>query len=116
MDGYAAYQQRQSNLLQRRTLELEAFLKATRLFELSAQTPTNRRRLREAVSFARKLWTLIQADVTSAENKTSDTLKADLLSLSLYVDRETFHLNRQPSRQRLTALADLHRNLARSFV
>lgn len=116
MSGYDAYQKTQHSVHSRPSLEMEAFLKAVRLLEDAAQTPSNRRRLMAAVRYSRNLWTLIQSDVSSKANPLADHIKADLLSLSLYVDKETHRLVRNPTREGLLALAEIHRNLARSFL
>jgi len=116
MSGYDAYQKTQQSVQNRPSLEMEAFLKAVRLLEGAAQTPNNRRRLMGAVRYIRNLWTLIQSDVSSKSNPLPDHIKADLLSLSLYVDKETHRLSRAPTREGLMGLADIHRNLVRSFL
>jgi flagellar protein FlaF len=63
----------------------------------------------------RLLWTVIQADVADDANELPRNLKDDLLSLSLYVDKQTVQALSRPGASSLEPLIVIDRNLARGL-
>ena len=68
-----------------------------------------------ALTFNQTLWTLFQADLSGDGNALPDNLRDDLLSLSLFVDRQTILALGDPSPKHLDALIEINRNLARGL-
>jgi len=116
MSGYEAYQQIGKPFKSGTEIEAQAFIKAASLLEEARGDMKNRSSLQDAISFTRKLWTILQADVSSSQSSLKDALKADLLSLSLYVDKKTVEVCVKPSRSGLDVLIDINRNVARGLL
>jgi len=87
-------------------------MKAVRLLDRAHNFPENKRLLAEALTYTRKLWTVVQADLKDPTNKLEENLKADLLSLSLYVDQECLTAIEKPHQQALQGLIDVNKNVA----
>lgn len=67
---------------------------------------------REALRLNWRLWTIIQCDVASDENNLPDELKANIMSLSIFVDRQTLDALNAPAASKLGILIDINRNVA----
>ncbi len=67
---------------------------------------------RESLRLNWRLWTIIQCDIASAENSMPDELKANIMSLSIFVDRQTLDALSQPAASKLGILIDINRNVA----
>ncbi len=67
---------------------------------------------RTALRLNWRLWTIIQCDVASAENALPDELKANIVSLSIFVDRQTLDALSEPAASKLGTLIDINRNVA----
>lgn len=68
--------------------------------------------LTEALKFNQKLWTIFQANLSSAKNLLPENLKINLLKLSLYVDRQIFQIMAFPSPDKLTSIININLSLA----
>lgn len=67
---------------------------------------------RESLRLNWRLWTIIQCDVASPDNAMPDDLKANIMSLSIFVDRQTLDALSQPAASKLGILIDINRNVA----
>jgi flagellar protein FlaF len=115
--GYEAYGQVHKNSLSGRALEGEAFMKAVTLLMRAQDFPGNKRLLVEAVNFTRKLWTVVQADLKAPANKVDEALKANLLSLSLFVDKQCMEAIEKPHPHHvLQGLIDVNKNVASGLL
>ena len=114
--GYDAYGQIHAQALRGRALEGEAFMKAVNLLTQAQDFPQNKRLLGEALQYTQKLWTLVQADLNSQDNKLDKDLKANLLSLSLYVDEHCLLAIKKPHPQVLQGLIEVNRNIAAGLL
>lgn len=97
-----------------RGLEAAALFKAARRLELCREAwdaPGRDERLAEALRYNRRLWTFFQAELASQSHPMSDSMRADLLRLSGFVDRRTLELLAAPEPQLLQLLIDINRNL-----
>jgi flagellar biosynthesis activator protein FlaF len=68
--------------------------------------------LSEALKFNQKLWTIFQANLSSAKNLLPENLKINLLKLSIYVDRQIFQIMAFPSPDKLTPIININLSLA----
>ena len=68
-----------------------------------------------ALKFNQTFWTVLQADLASDANKLDDDLKTDLLSLSVFVDKQTIKALADPKPEHLDVLIDINRNLAQGL-
>lgn len=114
--GYAAYGRTHKSSLKGRALEGEAFVKAANMLINAQNFPENKRLLGEALQYTQKLWTIVQADLQSPSNKLDDVMKANLLSLSLYVDRTCHEVIKKPHQPRLQGLIDVNKNVAAGLL
>jgi len=110
--GYDAYGASHKATLSGRALEGEAFMRAVNLLKNAQGFPENKRLWIEALEFTRKLWTLVQADLKNPDHPFEDSLKANLLSLSLYVDRQCVEVTKKPHPQMLQGLIDVNYEVA----
>jgi flagellar biosynthesis activator protein FlaF len=68
--------------------------------------------LAEALKFNQKLWTIFQANLSSAKNLLPKSLKMNLLKLSSYVDKQIFQIMAHPSPEKLTPIININLSLA----
>src|SRR3546814_399842 len=67
---------------------------------------------RAALRLNWRLWTIIQADVSTAENPLPEEIKQNILSLSVFIDKHTVGALAEPAAQKLNVLIDINRNIA----
>ncbi|MEE8393621.1 MAG: flagellar biosynthesis regulator FlaF, partial [Rhodospirillales bacterium] len=93
--------------------QAQAFAKAARLLDEARTSEIGDiAAYAQALSFNRTLWTVLQADLADRDNPLPDDLKAQLMSLSIFVDRRTIEAQAYPDQTRLTALIDIDRDMA----
>jgi len=111
-DKVAAYQQQQKRNLSPREVEAMAFTKAALLLEEAKQKTQNIEEYSKALRFNHLLWTIIQADLTEPENQLPNEIKANVMSLSIFVDKQTTKAMRTSNAADLDVLININRNLA----
>ena len=62
------------------------------------------------------LWSIVQADVSQADNTLPEELKANLMSLSLYVDKQTTVGLKDPSDELFDGLISINLNIAEGLM
>ncbi len=78
-----------------RQTEYRAFALATRgLIDAASLPATEVGRRAEALAANRRLWTLLAADCSAEGNQLSQTLRAQIISLSIFVDRHSSQVMR----------------------
>jgi flagellar biosynthesis activator protein FlaF len=113
--GTDIYQRAQKLAPSPRAAEAAAFSKAVLLLIQAGRRPGDYGPYAKALEFNRTLWTVVQADVADAANPLPDDVKNDLLSLSLFVDRQTVKALAEPAFASLEPLIEIDRNLARGL-
>ena len=113
--GIDVYQRAQKLAVGPRAAEAAALSKAVLLMTQAGRRPGDYALYARALAFNRTLWTLLQADVADALNPLPDDVKSDLLSLSLFVDRQTVKALAEPAQRNLAPLIEIDRNLARGL-
>ena len=108
----AAYQQQQKRNLSPREVEAMAFTKAAVLLEDAKKHTNDIEEYSKALRFNHLLWTIIQADLTEPENELPDEIKANVMSLSIFVDKQTTKALRSTTAGDLDVLININRNLA----
>jgi flagellar protein FlaF len=111
-DKVAAYQQQQKRNLTPREVEAMAFTKAALLLEEAKGKSKNVDEYAKALRFNHLLWTIIQADLTDPANQLPDEIKANVMSLSIFVDKQTTKALRSSEPRELDILITINRNLA----
>jgi flagellar protein FlaF len=69
-------------------------------------------RLTAALNYNQRIWTIFQAELEKPENPLPDTLKFDLLRLSVFIDRRTMETIAYPAPEKLTILININHNIA----
>jgi flagellar protein FlaF len=111
-DKIGAYQQQQKRNLTPREVEAMAFTKAALLLEEAKGKVKNLDEFAKALRFNHLLWTIIQADLTDPANQLPDEIKANVMSLSIFVDKQTTKALRSSEPRELDILITINRNLA----
>lgn len=111
-DKIGAYQQQQKRNLTPREVEAMAFTKAALLLEEAKGKTKNVDEYAKALRFNHLLWTIIQADLTDPANQLPDEIKANVMSLSIFVDKQTTKALRSTDPKELDILITINRNLA----
>jgi flagellar protein FlaF len=110
-----AYSKSQCATLTDRELEAAVLIKAAALLR-HAQTqwtsPEKDRLLDDALRFNQRIWTFFQVSLMEDENKLPKELKAQVLSLSGFVDRRIFEIMAFPDADKLSALITINTNVA----
>ena len=111
-DKIGAYQQQQKRNLTPREVEAMAFTKAALLLEEAKSKSRDVEEYSKALRFNHLLWTIIQADLTDPANQLPDEIKANVMSLSIFVDKQTTKSLRSSDPKELDILITINRNLA----
>jgi flagellar biosynthesis activator protein FlaF len=69
-------------------------------------------RLEEALRFNQLIWSIFQTELAKPENPLPKTMREDLLSLSVFVDKRIFEIMGFPKSDRITILININLNLA----
>ncbi len=114
MDKLKAYESAQKGAAasSARETEAQAFMKAAELMENAKRAPEDDEKFNEALRFNHLLWTIIQADLTEPANELPNQLKANIMSLSLFVDKQVSTALAEGNRAILDGLIEINRNLA----
>ena len=105
-----AYQAAAAKTETPRQTEYRAFAVATRgLIDAAAMPPTEIGRRGEALAKNRSLWSLLAADCSSEGNRLPITVRAQIISLSLFVDRHSSAIMRQGAS--FDVLIDINRSI-----
>jgi flagellar protein FlaF len=89
-----------------------AFTKAAVMLEDAKSKVADIEGYSQALRFNHLLWTIIQADITEPENQLPGEIKANILSLSIFVDKQTTKALRGSDASDLDVLININRNLA----
>jgi len=85
-----AYQQAAARTENPRDAEYRLFGQVTRALMLAAESPeTDLRQRIDALDWNRRLWSALATDCSSESNTLSESLRAQIISLSLWVSRHS---------------------------
>ena len=115
-DKLQAYAQTQKSSMPPREVEAMAFTKAALMLEEAKSTLDDYDSYASALKFNQLLWTIIQADVVDKENKLPPQIKANILSLSIFVDRQTIKALADTKEYHLNVLININKNLAEGLM
>ena len=100
-----------------RDTEAQALLEAARRLDAARGGGSdNRDAYRAALRLNWRLWTIIQADVSSEGSPLPDDIRQNILSLSVFIDRHTVKALAEPNSSKLTILIDINRNIAAGLM
>jgi flagellar protein FlaF len=96
-----------------REIEATVLMKAaTRLQIIRDDWNAKSRELDEALTFNRKLWTVLVTSVTDAANPLPTPIKENVANLGLFVFKHTVSLMSAPAPDRLAILITINREIA----
>jgi flagellar protein FlaF len=98
-----------------RQTEAQALLETARMMD-AAIGGENKEAYRAALRLNWRLWTIIQADVSSVENPLPDEIRQNILSLSVFIDKHTVNALAEPAGRKLRVLVDINRNIAAGLM
>lgn len=111
-DKIQAYAATQKQTMSPREVEAMALTKAAVLLEEARGNSDNRDAIAQALRFNHLLWTIIQADISEPENQLPAEIKANIMSLSIFIDKQTVKALKSSRPEDLEALININRNLA----
>ena len=115
-DKLQAYAQTQKSSMSSREIEAMAFTKAALMLDEAAQSLDDYDSYASALKFNQLLWTIIQADIVDKENQLPPQIKANILSLSIFVDRQTIKALAETKKEHVNVLININKNLAEGLL
>ncbi|MDR7036972.1 flagellar protein FlaF [Methylobacterium sp. BE186] len=113
MHAANAYAKTSRSVLSPREAEAAVLIKAAnRLQTIRAGWPEQERDLNEALTFNRKVWTVIAGDATEPTNPLPEALKQNVGKLAIFVFRSTLDMMIEPKAETLDALISINHNIA----
>lgn len=99
-----------------RQTEARALLEAARRLSEAGKESDTDGEYRAALRLNWRLWTIIQSDITSEENPLPSEIKANIMSLSIFIDKHTVGALAEPDLNKLAVLVDINRNIASGLM
>ena len=115
-DKIQSYAQTQKSTMSPREVEAMAFTKAALMLEEAKHNTDDYDSYASALKFNQLLWTIIQADLVDKENVLPPQLKANILSLSIFVDKQTVKALADTKTRHIDSLIDINKNLAEGLM
>ena len=112
----ATYEQVILSALSQREIDGLAFAKAVFRLEEASKAVDDYDAYSSALKFHQMLWTFIQADVAADGNGLPDDLKANILSLSIFVDSQTIMALAEPNAEHLHSLIAIDKSIASGLL
>jgi flagellar protein FlaF len=111
--GASAYSRVAQATQSPRELEAGILLKAAmRLQAIRDNWEAKRHELDEALTYNRKLWTILVSSATEAANPLPAAIKQNMANLGIFVFNQTVTLMSEPKPERLGVLININRELA----
>jgi flagellar protein FlaF len=108
-----AYARTAQQTLQGRDLEAHVLLKsAARLQGIRDNFEARQRELDEVLLANRKIWTIFVTSMSSDDCQLPSQLRANMISLGMFVFNRTIQLAVDPTPAKLDVLIDINRNIA----
>jgi flagellar protein FlaF len=114
MQAYASYKQVQNVTEDARGVEYRLLGEVTAELIGAADDKKNIQRRADALKWNRQVWAAFRLDLVGEDNKLPEDLKAKLISLSFFVDRETVDVLYE--RTDFTNLIEVNRNIMKGLV
>ncbi len=115
-DKLKAYTQTQKSAMPPREVEAMAFTKAALMLDEARGQLDDYDAYAAALKFNQLLWTIIQADIVDKANQLPAQLKANILSLSIFVDKQTVKALSDTDAEHLDVLININKNLAEGLL
>ncbi|WP_428410377.1 flagellar biosynthesis regulator FlaF [Hyphococcus sp.] len=112
--GNAAYKETIRETENPRSIERRVFLQVTRDLEAIEENGQLTPDAQEALEKNQKLWGSLMFDCMEPENPLPDSLKAGIISLAIFVDKQTGEIF--AGRQKISSLITINRNMIRGLA
>ncbi|MCX5809861.1 MAG: flagellar biosynthesis regulator FlaF [Proteobacteria bacterium] len=113
--GLNAYKKTLKTTLLGRELEAAVLTKAAHLLKSCQEQwngEGNFKRLDEALTFNQKIWTIFQDELAREDNPMPAQLRANILKLSLIIDKRIIEVMGNPSPEKLDLIVNINLNIA----
>lgn len=110
-----AYRTIQKTTMSGREIEAAVLTKAALMLKACQNewdAPGLDKRLDEALRFNQKIWSIFQGELAKEDNPLPKQLRADILSLSVFIDKRIFAVITNPAPEKLNALININLNLS----
>jgi len=111
-----AYQTSQKLGANPRQTEARALMEAARRLSEVPVDGEKHDEYRASLRLNWRLWTIIQSDIASNENPLPSEIKANIMSLSIFIDKHTVGALAEPDTRKLGVLVDINRNIASGLM
>lgn len=112
-NAYAAAAKTAQSVVSPRELEASLLIKAaTRLQAVADDWNQHERDLDEALTYNRRLWTLLLSAVIAEDNPLPVGIKTNILGLANFIFNQTFKISADPQPQSLGVLVNINRDIA----
>lgn len=108
-NGYATYKSAQTQTNDTRDVEYRLLAQVTGALLQAKEDSSNVKKRVEAACWNRDVWSALRVDLSSETNQLPDTLRASLISVSIWIERETYAV--MDGTGDLEALIDINRNI-----
>ncbi len=79
-------------------------------------TPTDKRKLRDAVRLNLRIWTIIQAEQATGEDMLPPEIRQNILTLCRFIDRHTMAVMVNPTPEAAATLININRHIASGLL
>ena len=100
----------------KREMDAAAFSQAAYVLDQARQNLDDGETSEKALTYNQLLWSIIQADVSEGKNVLPDELKANLMSLSIFVDKQPPKALANPSEDIFDSLISINLNIAEGLM
>lgn len=108
-NGYAAYNNAHTQSVDARDVEYRLLAQVTSALLRARDNPNEVKPRLEAALWNRNVWSALRVDLTSDENQLPKELRASLISVSLWIEKETMAI--MDGKGDLDAIIDINRNI-----
>jgi flagellar protein FlaF len=111
--GAQVYQRTQQTTANPRELEASLLIKAAaRLQSVRDDAGFSRTDLDEAVTFNRKLWTILATSATRSDNPLPSEIKNNVANLAVFIFSHSMKVLSEPTPERISTLISINANIA----
>jgi flagellar protein FlaF len=110
-----SYQKVEQTTISGRETEARVLTKAAVLLKYCQdnwQAADRREKLHEALTYNQRIWSWIQGELMDEKNPLPKSIKENILSLSVLIDKRIFNVMAYPAPEKLKIIIDINLNLA----
>jgi flagellar protein FlaF len=109
-NGYTVYNSAQSKTVDARDIEYSLLAQVTSALIQAREKPEDLKGRLEAALWNRNVWSALRIDLLSEENQLPKQLRASLISVSLWIEKECMSIMRNDT-QDMESLISINRNI-----